>query len=299
MSFIGKLLGRSGGAAHQPVPEPASKEPPPTAPEAAPAEPTRPAKPAASPPLERTLAYALAAAAQSRQPEPSLPGSDRVRLAAIGAEVRSRLEADPSASKVEALNLDMFAVRGFLTPAECAELIALIDADVKPSTILKDGIDPTFRTSETCKLPATHPIVAEVERRMSELLGIPISHSETVQGQRYRAGQQFKVHNDYFAANQPYSEAAAEEGGQRTWTAMVFLNKPEAGGQTHFPKAMVKVSPRPGALLTWNNVDREGHPNRFSHHEGMQVRDGVKYILTKWFREREWQGSAKSDALRR
>ena len=33
-------------------------------------------------------------------------------------------------------------------------------------------------------------------------------------------------------------------GGQRTWTAMVFLNEPEGGGQTFFEKAGVKVTPR-------------------------------------------------------
>jgi prolyl 4-hydroxylase len=119
-----------------------------------------------------------------------------------------------------------------------------------------------------------------------------------VQGQRYTAGQQFRMHNDYFAGGQPYSEAVAREGGQRTWTAMIFLNKPSSGGCTHFPRAQVKVEPEPGALLTWNNNDRQGLSNPYSHHEGMVVETGVKYVLTKWFREREWLGSDESDALR-
>jgi prolyl 4-hydroxylase len=245
-----------------------------------------------------TLALALAAANKMRGPVPSLPGSDLDQLARVVADVSARLEADPRAARVAGFNIDMFAVRNFLTAEECAELVELIDADAKPSTILRNDADPTFRTSTTCKLPASDPRVAEVERRMSELLGIPLTHGETVQGQRYEAGQQFKVHNDYFAAGQRYSEAVAREGGQRTWTAMVFLNAPAAGGQTHFPRANVKVSPKRGALLTWSNVDREGHPNRFSHHEGCQVEAGSKYILTKWFRERTWAGSAESDALR-
>jgi prolyl 4-hydroxylase len=52
-------------------------------------------------------------------------------------------------------------------------------------------------------------------------------------------------------------------------------------------------------LLVWNNNDRQGLPNRASHHEGCAVTNGRKYVLTKWYREREWQGSAASDALRR
>jgi prolyl 4-hydroxylase len=106
------------------------------------------------------------------------------------------------------------------------------------------------------------------------------------------------MHNDYFAGGQPYSGAVAREGGRRTWTAMVFLDRPEAGGWTSFPRAAVRVPPEAGMLLAWNNNDRAGHSNPWSHHEGMVVEAGVKHILTNWFREREWQGSEASEALR-
>jgi prolyl 4-hydroxylase len=229
---------------------------------------------------------------------PPLEGSDAALLARIGAEGRSTLEATPGVVRVPGQNIDMYALRDFLLLEECAELMRLIDADVKPSTRLSTVSDASYRTSQTCRLSSDHPLVAEIERRFSALLGIPAAYSETVQGQRYQAGEQFKMHNDYFAGGQPYSQAVAKEGGQRTWTAMVFLNRPEAGGCTHFPRAGIKVTPRPGALLAWFNLDREGLPNPFSHHEGMTVESGTKYILTKWFREREWHSSAQSDALR-
>lgn len=192
----------------------------------------------------------------------------------------------------------MFAVRDFLSAEECEQLIALIAADAKPSTSLKAANKPSRRTSATCRLSADEPMVAEVERRMVQLLSLPARHSETVQGQRYEPGQHFLMHNDYFAGGQPYSETVAAEGGQRTWTAMVFLDEPAAGGCTRFPRAFIEVVPRRGALLTWNNLNRDGSPNRHSHHEGATVESGEKHVLTKWFREREWQGSAGSDALR-
>lgn len=227
-----------------------------------------------------------------------LEGSDPAVLSRIGADVRVRLEATPGMVRVPGTNIDMFARRDFVSPHECAALMRLIDVDAKPSTRLGTRQDSSHRTSRTCRLSANEPLVAEVEQRMADLLGIPISQSETVQGQRYEAGQQFKMHNDYFAGGQPYSATVASEGGQRTWTAMVFLNAPEAGGCTHFPRANIKVTPRPGALLAWFNLDRDGLPNPYTHHEGMMVEAGVKYILTKWFRERTWQTSAESDALR-
>ncbi len=229
---------------------------------------------------------------------PGLPGSDLAVLAGMGERARAALEAAPQAIRVPAYNLDMYVVPGFLSDEECDRLIALIDADAKPSTSLKASSTPSRRTSATCLLSGEEPTVAEVERRMAELLDLPASHGQTVQGQRYYPGQHFLMHNDYFAGGQPYSEAVASEGGQRTWTAMAFLNEPEAGGCTRFPRAFIEAIPRRGALLAWNNLNRDGTPNGHSHHEGSTVEAGVKHVLTKWFREREWAGSAASDALR-
>ena len=79
---------------------------------------------------------------------------------------------------------------------------------------------------------------------------------------------------------------------------MVYLDRPEAGGATSFPFVPIAIPPTPGMLLAWDNMDREGAPNPQSRHAGLPVEAGAKHILTKWFREREWQGSAASDALR-
>ena len=80
-------------------------------------------------------------------------------------------------------------------------------------------------------------------------------------------------------------------GGQRTWTAMIFLNEPEGGGETAFPKVGIKVTPRTGNMLVWNNLNIIGEPNYFSLHEGQPVSAGTKYIITKWHRERPWSYS--------
>jgi prolyl 4-hydroxylase len=32
----------------------------------------------------------------------------------------------------------------------------------------------------------------------------------------------------------------------------------------------------------------DGTPNYDTLHEGMRVIEGTKYIITKWFRERDW-----------
>ena len=206
----------------------------------------------------------------------------------IGTYVRNRLLRTPNALKIPAQGLDVFVVRDFLTHTECQAVIELIDKDRVPSGLLAPSDDPEFRTSESCNLRLEDRANQRVEAKINALTGIQPNHGETIQGQRYAVGQQFKPHHDFFYTNQPYWPDQERQGGQRTWTAMVFLNQPEAGGQTHFPKANVRVTPRTGNLLVWNNLDEYGQPNPFSLHTGTPVDAGVKYVITKWYRERPW-----------
>src|SRR3546814_12866936 len=76
--------------------------------------------------------------------------------------------------------------------------------------------------------------------------------------------------------------------GNRSWTLMVYLNQPEAGGATRFIKIVTTIQPEPGKLLAWNNRLSPGHYKPATLHHGMKVRAGIKYIITKWYRERPW-----------
>jgi prolyl 4-hydroxylase len=229
-----------------------------------------------------------------RQTRPVLDDAAIYRMQ-LGAYVKNRLLATPGMFKIPAKDLDVFVLRDFLTRDECAALCDMIDADRKPSGLLANDPDPEFRTSDSCNLSPYDPLNVKVTDRVDKLVGIEPAHGETIQGQRYAVGQQFKPHHDFFHTSQPYWPAQEATGGQRTWTAMMFLNEPEAGGQTFFPKAAVKVTPRAGNLLVWNNLDEYGQPNHFSLHQGMPVEAGVKYIITKWYRERPWIGIPASN----
>lgn len=208
--------------------------------------------------------------------------------AEIGHWVKRRLQRSPGVVKLPSQRLDIFVASAFLTPGECRQLCARIDKDRQPSGLLGEIQDPEFRTSESCNLDPADPLVIKVESKITALIGIQPSHGETIQGQRYAVSQQFKPHHDFFYTDQLYWPDEEKMGGQRTWTAMMFLNEPEAGGQTNFPKAELRVAPRTGNLVAWNNLDENGDPNPFSLHQGMPVEAGVKYVITKWYRERPW-----------
>ena len=198
----------------------------------------------------------------------------------------ARLAKTPGVQRVPTRELELFVVRHFLDPETCAALIERIDLNRRPSGIADDIGVANFRTSETCDLDWRDPVVAEVERRISGLLGISLEASEPPQGQRYAPGQEFRAHTDTFEPGGYDYYVHTAERGQRTWTAMIYLNEPEDGGATRFKLIGKTVQPETGKLLTWKNLLPDGEPNPATLHQGMKVRRGTKYIVTKWFRER-------------
>jgi len=213
------------------------------------------------------------------------PSRERAR---IGRDVAARLEANPNVHPALVGAAIAYYYPDFLTADQCDHVIRLIDANRRPSTLLSDREDYGFRTSESCDMDRYSPDVEPIDNSIADLLGIDPKRGETMQGQRYAPGQHFRAHHDFFHENQSYWAQMKATGGQRTWTAMIFLNDVEEGGATWFPQAGLKVAPRRGLLLAWNNMADDGSPNLLTLHEGMPVVKGVKYIITKWFRERDW-----------
>lgn len=199
--------------------------------------------------------------------------------------IAAALRKVPGAQRVPSPRLDLFILRHFLDSDSCRELIALVDANRRPSTLADDQGVARFRTSETCDLDPAHPLVATVQLRLSELTGIPWSLGEPLQGQRYAPGQEFRPHTDTFNPGGADYYIHCAEGGQRSWTAMIYLNRPEEGGATRFKTIGKTIQPEAGKLLLWNNLLPDGSPNDATLHQGMKVRRGAKYILTQWYRE--------------
>ena len=181
------------------------------------------------------------------------------------ADPASRLRSTAGVQRVPARDVELFIARRFIDPDLCRQLIARIDERRRPSQIADDIGDAQFRTSETCDLDGSDPMVAKVEEAIAALLGLPLALGEPIQGQRYAPGQEFKPHTDTF-----------EPTG-----ADFFVHC-----ATRFKAVGKIVQPETGKLLAWNNLLSDGRPNPATLHQGMKVRQGTKYILTKWFRER-------------
>ena len=200
----------------------------------------------------------------------------------------AQLLAFPGVRRVPSPRIELFDRPGFLPPALCAELIALIERERRPSEIADANGDHYFRTSETCDLDPGEPAVQDLAARLFALNAIDPAHGEPAQGQRYEVGQEFKAHTDYFEPGGQDFAKFCSVAGQRTWTFMVYLNEVEAGGATRFKVIDKMFKPESGKLVCWNNHRPDGSLNPATLHHGMKVRKGVKYVITQWYRERPW-----------
>ena len=186
-------------------------------------------------------------------------------------------------------NGTVYVVDNFFTKEECQQLIDSSKPNLRQSVLCSDDNSDSYadtlqRVSESCILEKFNDF-NHLEQRISDLVGIKLDNSESTQVQYYKKDGFFNTHTDSFS-KQEYKKYG-NKNGQRTWTAMVYLNDVEKGGHTHFSKLNVSVRPEQGRVVVWNNLNSDGSNNNNLQHEGRKVLEGEKYIVTKWFRDRK------------
>lgn len=198
-----------------------------------------------------------------------------------------------TAIKVNNEKLDIYKIENFLNNEECIKLIEIINSsNLVNSQIINinnTGIVSSSRTSKTCMFESTEftDFIYNIDSRICKTIGINNKFTEPIQAQKYEIGQEFKLHTDYFDKNTLLNNDNIKS--QRTWTFMIYLNDmpdESSGGHTSFPYAYLSFQPKKGMALIWNNLNK-GNVNIFSHHQGMPILKGEKYIITKWFRDKK------------
>ncbi len=214
--------------------------------------------------------------------------ADPAKLMRIGQEVGERLRADRRVTERGGAKAELFLLPGLLSAQECRRLIGVIESRIRPSVLFSDRVAPAGRTSSTHYFAEEAPETRALGRRLDAVLGIERRHAETIQGQRYRVGEEYRRHCDFFREERAHWQGERTRGGQRTWTAMVYLNSVEAGGETEFPELGLRITPEPGLLVAWNNMTRKGRANRATRHAALPVVRGEKYVITQWYRQEDW-----------
>ncbi len=178
-----------------------------------------------------------------------------------------------------------------LTAAECEQLIALSRERLDTSTTVDDltgKAEPhPDRTSEGTFFNLNETaFIASLDARIAKLMAVPVANGEGLQILKYLVGGEYKPHYDYFPPHLPGSAVHIARGGQRIATLIIYLNTVEAGGETIFPEINFNVVPVQGRAVYFSYFDRHGNIDPLTYHGGNPVKQGEKWIATKWVRQR-------------
>lgn len=226
------------------------------------------------------------------QPEPCrLPPGARLSAAGHVVNVHARF-ARPAGA----------VLGNMLTADECGELIELARPRLRRSTVVdpQSGEDVVadyrnsagmfFRLGET-------PLLAAIDARIAALTGIPASHGEGVQVLRYPEGGAAAPHFDYLQPSNEANIASLARSGQRIATFVIYLNDVPAGGETLFPAAGISIAPQRGNAAYFEYGNRFGQLDPLSLHAGALVREGAKWVATKWLRDRPYLPKGETASL--
>jgi len=171
------------------------------------------------------------------------------------------------------------------TKQECEDIIkesSVFGLTNSQLTVYAEG----YRTSKTAHMTDDNKITKLVFDRIKTIMNIDKCYAEPMQLQKYEVGQEFKEHSDYFQESVEVEKEILNEGGQRTWTFMIYLNDTEEGGETIFHKLGFKIKPRKGSAIAWYNLNEDGSGNDNTMHSGSPIIKGEKYVITQWFRDK-------------
>jgi len=193
-------------------------------------------------------------------------------------------------------------IDGLLTPAECAYLVqAASDAGFEASKIEGRGEDRSVRTSRTAHLPENDEVVACVGRRLATVAGMPATSLEPLQATSYARGQRYRKHHDV------PSDGGGRGHKRRLKTIFAYLQADgelpagRCGGATCFDSLRgsdgkgLRVYPRAGSAVMWNNYDDIGRRDARTEHSGEEVTcPDAKVGLNAWFHGEERRAARRS-----
>ncbi len=184
----------------------------------------------------------------------------------------------------------------FVSPTERAHIIGQAEGRLETALVSAVGAAKTSdgRTGSVAWIKHDQtPIVRGLVKRVSNLVGIPVRHAESLQVVHYAETEQYRPHFDAYDLATEKGRQRTEKGGQRLVTALLYLNEVEDGGGTVFPKLDLEIDARPGRMVIFHNItdptaeDLTRNPR--SLHGGSPVWGGEKWACNLWFRARPYQ----------
>ena len=183
---------------------------------------------------------------------------------------------------------EVILLEHFLDPIECQHLIELANIGLSKSTVAVHGQGQStlsdYRTSDSTGLiKGQDDIVTNIENRISILFNWNNHDTDNLQVLRYRVGEQYQSHHDFFADGSSFVKGV----GERVATLILYLGDPVQGGTTYFPELNLHIHCKRGSALFFAYPNPT--PQCKTLHAGTPVVAGTKWIATKWFRSLDKQ----------
>lgn len=187
----------------------------------------------------------------------------------------------------------VWTIDGLLSADECRLLIAT----ARPMLQRSKAVDP--QTGEALQLQlrtssdaSFDPLIEDfslrmVQQRMASAAGMELVQAEHLVVLNYQPGQEYRPHRDYRPPESLRNDVPT--AGNRARTICVYLQEPEAGGETVFPVAGLTVEPRAGRAVIFDNLHADGSPDTDSLHAGLPVQQGEKWLATLWLRQGQYR----------
>jgi prolyl 4-hydroxylase len=187
---------------------------------------------------------------------------------------------------------DIRLFRSFLNDDICSWLIErsrhrLVRARVYDAGSKTDIVSETrTNTSAGFNLVETDLVHLMVQTRIAHASGLPLVNMEGATVLHYDVGEEIENHYDFVEPSIPDYEQEIATRGERVMTFLVYLNDGYAAGETDFPRLGVTHKGRRGEGLFFRNALPDGTPDRRSWHAGRPPREGEKWILSQFIRNR-------------
>jgi prolyl 4-hydroxylase len=182
---------------------------------------------------------------------------------------------------------------GFLSDDECDQMISLDKPRLQPSTIT-DPVSGKTVVSENRSSDGMffrlgeNTLVERIERRIADLIEMPLENGEGLQVLNYREGAESAPHFDFLTPGNAENNASIARSGQRVSTLVMYLNDVADGGGTFFPEANLTIVPKKGSALYFEYCNDMHQLDGKSLHAGGRVLQGEKWAATKWMRQKKY-----------
>lgn len=208
----------------------------------------------------------------------------------------------------------VYEIGNFLSEAEVDHIVNIAkETDMRPSTTGQGdgGISGSEKKTRTRTSLNTwvererDQVIDAIYRRSADLMRIDealMRHrsdtefpdydtkstiAEQLQLVHYNVGQEYTAHHDF-----GYADAGDKMQGARFATLLLYLNEPEAGGETEFPRwyngetpAGLTASPKKGKAVLFYSQLPDGNMDDLSHHAALPVTKGEKFLINLWVRD--------------